>query len=132
MTASVPSPNPEQEPAGRASETRPTVRVEPLGVEIEVHPGESLIEAAWREGFYWPTICYGQAQCTACHVVVTSGADHLSDVGQEEADAIQLLRRGRARRNIDNVRLACRLEVQGPAVVEKRGVRPLQADGGAG
>ena len=100
------------------------MRVEPSGEEIEVHPGETLIEAAWRNGLHWPTICYGQAQCMACHVVVMSGADNLSELGEEEEEAMRLLLQVRGRRSIDRRRLACRLEVHGPAVVEKRGVRP--------
>jgi 2Fe-2S ferredoxin len=108
-------------------EDRRVVRVEPSGREIEVLPGETLIEAAWRQGLYWPTICYGQAQCMACHVVVQSGADNLSEVGEEEAEAMRLLLRVRGGRSVDRRRLACRLEVLGPAVVEKRGVRPRTA-----
>ena len=54
----------------------PTVRVEPDGHVIPVGEGESLIEAAWRQGYDWPTTCYGQARCTACHVEVVSGGEH--------------------------------------------------------
>jgi 2Fe-2S ferredoxin len=100
------------------------VRVEPLGLELPVESGETLIEAAWRAGYYWPTVCYGQAQCTACNVVVLEGEDNLSAQGDEERDAIRTLLRGSGARNLDRRRLACRLEAHGPAVVEKRGVRP--------
>lgn len=79
------------------------------------------MEAAWRLGLYWPTICYGQAECAACHVVVLEGEANLSEVGAEEADAIRTRVRPRDRRER---RLACRMEVYGPVVVEKRGVRP--------
>jgi 2Fe-2S ferredoxin len=97
------------------------VRVEPLGVDIEVQAGETLIDAAWREGYWWPTVCFGQAECTACHVVVRSGDANLSEIGTEEARALQLLRTSAS--NLADVRLACRLEVCGPVTVEKRGVR---------
>jgi 2Fe-2S ferredoxin len=97
-----------------------------LGVDIEVHVGETLIEAAWREGLYWPTVCYGQAQCMACHVIVREGAENLAEMGSEEAEAMQTHLRGTLR-TLDNRRLACRLEVKGPAVVEKRGVRARSA-----
>jgi 2Fe-2S ferredoxin len=100
----------------------PVVHVEPAGVDIEVLPGETLIEAAWRQGYDWPTVCFGQAQCTACVVVVRDGAANLSDIGAEEAATIRQ-RVATGRRNVDNVRLACRLEVHGPATVDKRGVK---------
>ena len=101
----------------------PRVRVEPLGVELEVRPGETLIEAAWRLGYHWPTSCYGQAQCTHCNVTVVEGDEHLSEIGEEEADALWNLLSGRGTRDVSNLRLACRVEVYGPATVEKSGVR---------
>ena len=100
------------------------VRVEPLGVDLEVRSGETLIEAAWREGYSWPTVCYGQAQCTECHVVVVDGAEHLSEVGPDEARALLMLRSS-GLPNLAARRLACRLEAHGPATVEKPGVRRL-------
>ena len=96
----------------------PTVRVEPDGFLIDVDPGETLIEAAWRLGYVWPTTCYGKAECTRCHVEVIAGAEHLSPVGDEEAATLEFLGGRRP-----NVRLACRLRVDGPVVVRKRGVR---------
>ena len=102
----------------------PRVRVEPLGVEIEVHAGETLIEAAWRLGYHWPTSCYGQAQCTLCNVAVVAGDEHLSEIGEEEANALWDLLSGRGTRDVSRRRLACRAEVSGPVTVEKPGVRP--------
>ena len=49
------------------------VRVEPLGVEFELQPGETLMAAAQRSGYYWPTICKGNAQCNRCAVSVVDG-----------------------------------------------------------
>jgi ferredoxin, 2Fe-2S len=96
----------------------PSVRVEPEGFVLTVEPGETLIEAAWRLGYVWPTTCYGKAECTMCHVEVLAGAGHLSAVGDEEAAALAMLgRRGRG------MRLACRLQLAGDAVVRKQGVR---------
>jgi 2Fe-2S ferredoxin len=98
----------------------PTVRVEPDTILIAMAPGETLIEAAWRLGYAWPTTCYGQAECTACHVEIISGAEHASAVGDDEAAALAVLGKvGRSRR------LACRLQFSGDAVVRKRGVRAL-------
>ena len=105
------------------SAAEPVIRVEPLGVEIRVQPGETLIDAAWREGYEWPTLCFGQLQCTLCHVIVRDGAENLSAIGPEEAQAMHsLLGRG-GKRDLSNCRLACCVQVHGPAVVEKDGVR---------
>lgn len=100
------------------------VRVEPAGVELAVQSGETIIEAAWRLGYYWPSVCFGQAQCTACHVVVAEGSENLSQVGDEEAQVIRTKLRTAALRHGDNLRLACRAEVHGRVVLTKRGVRP--------
>jgi ferredoxin, 2Fe-2S len=98
------------------------VRVEPLGIELNVRDGETLIEAAWREGYFWPTVCFGQARCTACNVEVVDGGENTSQVAAEEEATLRLLRvRGGA--DLGRRRLACRLMVDGPVVVRKQGVR---------
>jgi 2Fe-2S ferredoxin len=104
--------------------TRPVVRVEPAGLQIEVDPGETVIEAAWRHGLHWPTICFGQAQCMACHLRVLEGAEHLSPLGAEERHALRSRLRGGRRADISGLRLACRAEATGDVVVQKKGVRP--------
>jgi 2Fe-2S ferredoxin len=123
MTPGSPAP---QEPSGSESERpgalgTPTALVQPLGVEIDVQPNETLIEAAWRCGYYWPTVCYGQAECTACVVAVVAGAGCLHAVADDEAAALRTLP---ARRLPDGAvrRLACRLQFRGRITVEKRGV----------
>ncbi len=97
--------------------------IEPLGASIEVGPEETLIEAAWRCGYYWPTVCYGQAQCTACVVAVTDGTEHLRTPPGDEAEALRKVRGLRMPQGTVR-RLACRLQIDGPITVEKRGVRP--------
>lgn len=97
----------------------PTVRVEPDGHVIPVSTGETLIEAAWRQGYDWPTACYGQARCTACHVEIVSGGDHAAPATTDEVEALRMVaHRGRV------LRLACRLRVTDDVIVHKRGVRP--------
>ena len=49
------------------------MRVEPIGVTFRLAEGETLIQAAWREGYYWPTVCGGRAECTVCHVLIEAG-----------------------------------------------------------
>ena len=100
------------------------VRVEPAGVEIEIRPGETLLDAAWREGYRWPTTCFGQARCTCCHVVVKAGDQNVLPISDSDERATvarlsRLLYRGDAR----GLRLACRMSVAGHAVVEQHDFR---------
>jgi ferredoxin, 2Fe-2S len=97
-----------------------TVRVEPAGIDIEVRPGETLFDAAWREGYEWPTVCMGQMLCTACHVIVCRGAENtLPIVQKDEHSAIRRVSRRLYAGQIDGVRLACQLEVRGPVTVRQ-------------
>lgn len=103
----------------------PVVRIEPLGEEICVRPGEAVAEAAWRLGYYWPTTCFGQAQCMACRVRVVSGEQSIMPADDEEVEAMRT-RLPRLERE-GGTRLGCRLTVTADGVtVEKRGVKPPQ------
>jgi ferredoxin len=50
----------------------------PSGIEFAVAPGESIMAAAERAGFRWPTICGGQASCGVCAYQVMAGGDDLA------------------------------------------------------
>lgn len=103
------------------------VHVEPSGCDLELEPGETIIEAAWRLGYHWPTVCFGQATCTVCHVEVLSGEDNLTPASDEEQDAIQHRLPGAHRRDLTQLRLACRTGATGDASVRKNGVRHRDA-----
>jgi 2Fe-2S ferredoxin len=98
------------------------VRVRPLDVDIEVHDGESLMEAAERLGYYWPTGCHGMAICTECHIEIESGAQNFAPMEEEERDALRwdfaVDGPGMSR-----WRLACQARPVGDAVVTKPGVK---------
>jgi 2Fe-2S ferredoxin len=98
------------------------VRVEPLGAELVVEPGETVANAAWRLGYQWPTRCWGQAECMICRVRVVAGEDGVAPPAEEEALALE--QRLGLTYERDGVRLACRMEVRRDAgiVVEKEGV----------
>ncbi|MCU0259818.1 MAG: (2Fe-2S)-binding protein [Ilumatobacteraceae bacterium] len=102
------------------------VRVEPLGVTFHLAPGETLMTAAQRAGYWWPTICKGSAQCNRCAVQVIDGA------GLEPRSAVELagLRAVRwlSGQEDERDRLACQLTASGPATVFKRGVKPLATE----
>jgi 2Fe-2S ferredoxin len=105
-----------------------TVRVEPTGVVITVGPDETLMAAANRSGWWWPTICKGNAQCNRCFVDVIDGADCVEPMGAVELEGLRRVRwHGGAEKAGE--RLACQLRVSGPVRVRKVGVREMD-DGG--
>jgi len=100
-----------------------TVHVEPAGIDIDVQPGESVAEAAWRQGYTWPTRCWGQAECMACFVRVLDGEMHTEPAGEGELFEMRTKLPKYLRDPF--TRLACRLQVTGEGVVlEKKGVLP--------
>ena len=101
-----------------------TVHVEPAGVDIAVGDGETVMGAAERSGYRWPTVCHGQAVCTTCFFEVLAGGEHLTPPSRIEQAALAVspvvsLATG-------EVRLACQAGVRGDVSVRKRGVRPVQ------
>jgi 2Fe-2S ferredoxin len=98
-----------------------TVRVEPAGVDIEVGDGESVMHAAERQGYRWPTVCHGQAICTTCFFEVIDGGEHVAPPEPLERAA---LAQSPVAQAASGARLACQARVTGPVTVRKRGVRP--------
>ena len=99
-----------------------SVWVEPAGIDLSVEDGETVMAAAVRSGYRWPTVCGGNAECGVCVLsVVSSGelpppspfeAGRLATVPERILDPSAVLR------------LACQLRVVDDGlVVFKRGVR---------
>ena len=102
------------------------VRVEPAGVEVEVERGESVAEAAWRQGYTWPTRCWGRAECMMCFARITDGELAAEPASAEEQVQMRALMPARLRSEV--TRLACQLRVVADGLVlEKRGVYPPSA-----
>lgn len=107
------------------------VRVDPLGVLVEVRTNESLLDAAWRHGLDWPTLCYGQAECGVCRVEVVSGESNIVPAADAEHHALRALV---APTQLGHgARLACRMMVKPTSdcdrseiIVWKRGVRAAE------
>lgn len=110
------------------------VHVEPIGVTFDLVDGESLMVAAERAGYWWPTLCHGNAQCTRCVVRVIDGNGLAAPTAAERS----ALRAVRWHGDDDDPaeRLACQLRMSAseptadptaddgaPARVHKRGVR---------
>jgi ferredoxin len=96
--------------------------VEPLGVDLDVEEGETIMEAALRHGYRWPTICGGNASCGACCLEVLRGVQYCAPPMPRETErlaAIGMLSADGTRR------LACELQVEGPIVVHMPGVRSV-------
>ena len=49
-----------------------TVRLEPVGVEFEVEDGETVLNAAFRQGIALPHGCK-EGQCSACKCILLEG-----------------------------------------------------------
>ncbi len=100
--------------------------MEPRDIEFEVDDGETVMGAAQRNGYRWPTLCRGDGTCSICWVEVTTGADHLSEMAPRERETLELLspilRAGKT------VRLACQARVRGDVTVRKAGVKPRADD----
>jgi 2Fe-2S ferredoxin len=99
-----------------------TVLVQPGGYRFEVKPGETIMEAARAAGYYWPTTCGGNGECTTCACDVLAGAEHLEPMGRSEAASLV---EGRGRSALQSgLRLACQARVRGDIEVRKPGVLP--------
>jgi ferredoxin, 2Fe-2S len=102
-------------------ELEPTVRVEPLGAEVRVRSGERLMAAAERLGYRWPTLCHGQAECTACWIEVEDPTA-FEPATPLERKGLTLFE-GRSFYAGKDIRLACQARPRRDTVVTKRGVQ---------
>jgi ferredoxin, 2Fe-2S len=100
------------------------VEVQPLGVHFTVAEAETIFEAAWRNGYSWPTRCNGQARCTLCCLEVEGGAPHALEPEKEEQLVLNWIRQIRA--SDAPFRLACRTKINGDVVVRKDGVARIE------
>jgi ferredoxin len=99
-----------------------TVRVEPLGAQLEVLEGETVMQAAERLGYRWHTVCHGQALCTLCAVDVADGPGAFEPPRPRELAGLQLFA-GPTFYEGKYMRLACQARPIAHTVVTKRGVR---------
>src|SRR5271169_2258040 len=102
------------------------VRVEPIGLDLEVGGEETVFSAARRQGLVWPTVCGGHANCKACTMEVRHHPDALSPMSGLERREL-LLTFGSTDRADAQLRLACQTKVATDgAIVFKRGVKPAE------
>jgi 2Fe-2S ferredoxin len=101
----------------------PIIRVLPEGLVLQARPGQTIMEAAWAQGYYWPTTCGGQGICTSCACAVMAGEEALEPMGPSERRTLYG-EFGEAQVRARRLRLACQARVRGDVTVQKRGVRP--------
>lgn len=97
------------------------VRVDPDGIELDARDGETVMAAALRHGYKWPTVCHGDGTCGICRIEVVSGGDRLEPISSAERQTLEAFKIAWLE-NAD-IRLACRAKVYGDLVVLKKGVR---------
>lgn len=98
------------------------VTVLPLGLELEVSEGQSVMAAAHAAGYTWPTECEAAASCGLCVSIVREGGSNCGAMPDDERETLE-----RTMGMVDDSRrLACRLTVTGPVTITKRGVRPAE------
>ena len=101
------------------------VHVDPIGIDLEVADGETVMAAARGAGFVWPTVCDASASCGTCVSVVEDGLENCGEMPADERETL-----ARTLVPLDGKRrLACRLTVTGPVSLKKRGVHA--AEGGS-
>ena len=98
------------------------VTVEPLGAVLDVRPGETLIQAAWRHGYRWPTICGGGAACGLCYIELSEDDDSFIPPDADELSAMATLLASMQPERRARCRLACCARPARDTTVRKRGV----------
>jgi ferredoxin len=98
------------------------VHVDPIGIDLEVAAGETVMTAARGAGFVWPTVCDASASCGTCVSVVEDGLENCGEMPADERETL-----ARTLVPLDGKRrLACRLTVTGPVSLKKRGVHAVE------
>ena len=60
----------------------------PDGAVIEAETGESILDAALRNGIEIDHACEKSCACTTCHVVVREGLESLGEAEEKEEDML--------------------------------------------
>ncbi len=98
------------------------VTVQPLGLELDVPEGETVMAVAQATGYSWPTECEQAASCGLCVSIVRAGLENCGPMPEDEMATLT-----RTMGSADGSRrLACRLTVSGPVTITKRGVYPAE------
>lgn len=58
----------------------------PDGATVDAEAGESILDAALRNGITLEHACEKSCACTTCHVIVREGFDSLDEASENEED----------------------------------------------
>ena len=104
------------------------IEVEPSRVVFDIHEGETVFNAALRNGYTWPTICGGQGTCKTCVFLILDGHENLSAITPWEETGLRAI--------LDSLpdkgqgwRLACQTSVIADVRLRKTGVRKQHGNG---
>jgi 2Fe-2S ferredoxin len=100
------------------------ITVVPSGLAFDARPQETIIQAAWRNGYFWPTICKGHGTCKTCVFTVEGGGENLSSIEAWERESLDVIGPTLPRAGVGS-RLACQARVSGDIRVRKIGVRKI-------
>ncbi|MFT7219057.1 MAG: 2Fe-2S ferredoxin [Candidatus Azotimanducaceae bacterium] len=98
------------------------IRVEPTGVSFEVNEDETIMAAAIRNGYTWPTICGGQGTCKTCVFLTLEGESNLAEIEPWEKTALDSITDTLPDKG-QGWRLACQAKAIGDVRLKKIGVR---------
>lgn len=96
------------------------ITIELSDVTLTCRAGETVIQCAWRNGYYWPTICGGNGECGACRCEVVENSDNLGAESERETLLFRSIRRTGS--SGLPVRFACCAPVLGPVTLRRKGV----------
>ena len=112
------TPKPEAAPAPAAPAGEPSITFQGIGKTITIQPGQTVCDAAEAEGIDMQAECH-VGICGSDAVRIVSGGEHLSELGDEEADTLDSICDLPAGNEPGQCRLACVLRAKGPVVVER-------------
>jgi 2Fe-2S ferredoxin len=98
------------------------IQVEPTGVSFETKEDETIMAAAIRNGYTWPTICGGQGTCKTCVFLTLEGESNLAGIEPWEEKALESIIDSLPNRGL-GWRLACQAKATGDVRLRKIGVR---------
>jgi ferredoxin len=91
----------------------PKIRFTRENIEIEIQPGQTILQAAKAAGAPEGDRCGGVCACSTCHVYVTKGFDALSEIADEEFDILDKAFDVRS-----TSRLGCQAKLEGDSDLE--------------
>jgi len=91
----------------------PTIYYLPDKKEIDLQPGETLLQGALRVGIPHINVCGGIGRCSTCRIIILAGLENCSPSTKDERAIQEMLKLP------PHVRLACQTTATGPVKVRR-------------